>query len=234
MFTIAICDDEPLDREHIRELTQKTCLSENIAANIVCFESAGKLLRSIQGGERYDLLFLDVIMPEQDGMALARQLRRQENKTAIIFISNNREMALQGYEVSAQRYLAKPVDEGLFREGLVFCYKNFQSSGSILFPSDTGIRKAELKDIWYIEISGRKCRVVQENDGWLTSLSMGKLAEMLIGRGFIRCHQSFLVNCNYIRIFHASAVELPGGKIIPVSKHRLKDVRRAFFEYMEG
>lgn len=68
------------------------------------------------GGGYYHLLLLDIIMPEQDGMALARQLRQQEIKTSLIFISNSREMALRGYEVNAQRYLVKPIDESLLRE----------------------------------------------------------------------------------------------------------------------
>lgn len=67
-------------------------------------------------GGYYHLLLLDIIMPEQDGMALARQLRQQEIKTSLIFISNSREMALRGYEVNAQRYLVKPIDESLLRE----------------------------------------------------------------------------------------------------------------------
>lgn len=67
-------------------------------------------------GGYYHLLLLDIIMPEQDGMALARQLRQQEIKTSLIFISNSREMALKGYEVNAQRYLVKPIDESLLRE----------------------------------------------------------------------------------------------------------------------
>ena len=173
-------------------------------------------------------------MPEQDGMALARQLRQQEIKTSLIFISNSREMALKGYEVNAQRYLVKPIDESLLREGILFCYKKYLNSCSILLPSDAGVRKVAPKDIWYIEISGRKCKVVQEKGTWLTGLSIRRLEEILADRGFIRCHQSFLVNCAWIQVFHASTVELAGGEIIPVSKYRLKEVRRAFFDYMQG
>lgn len=167
-------------------------------------------------------------------MALARQLRQQEIKTSLIFISNSREMALRGYEVNAQRYLVKPIDESLLREGILFCYKKYLNSCSILLPSDAGVRKVAPKDICYIEISGRKCKVVQEKGTWLTGLSIRRLEEILADRGFIRCHQSFLVNCAWIQVFHASTVELAGGEIIPVSKYRLKEVRRAFFDYMQG
>lgn len=117
MFYIAICDDEQMDREQIQKLTQKICESEAIPIKIVCFENAQELFLSIRsGGGDYHLLLLDIIMPEQDGMALARQLRQQEIKTSLIFISNSREMALKGYEVNAQRYLVKPIDESLLRE----------------------------------------------------------------------------------------------------------------------
>ena len=74
---------------------------------------------------------------------------------------------------------------------------------------------------------------MQEQEEWDTALSIDKLENMLEGKGFLRCHQSFLVNCAYIRTLRTSQVELMGGTQIPVSKHRIKEVRKTFFDYME-
>lgn len=69
---------------------------------------------------------------------------------------------------------------------------------------------------------------------WETGMSVAKLDQILQEYGFIRCHQSFLVNCKYICRLRTSMIELTDGIKIPVSKHRVKEVRQAFFDYMKN
>ena len=83
--------------------------AEGLACSVSTYESATALLDAIQGGAQFHILLLDVMMEGLDGMELAAALRELGNSTAIIFISSNREMAMRGYEVSAARYLAKPI-----------------------------------------------------------------------------------------------------------------------------
>ena len=231
-FYIAVCDDTQSDREKAVEMLEKISQNERINSGISCFESAEELLSSINKGVQYNMLLLDVMMPGMDGMKLAKALRGNEEKMSIVFMSYNREMAMQGYEVSAVRYLAKPVDEEHLKEAVLFCCGRCQKSEEFLLPVNGGTRKVEPKDIYYIEIIGRKCRIRQEKEEWDTSISMEDLETMLLGHGFIRCHQSFLVNCRYVRDFRTSSMELMDGRSVPVSKHRIKEVRSAFFEYM--
>ncbi|MDD6572435.1 MAG: LytTR family DNA-binding domain-containing protein [Thermoflexaceae bacterium] len=234
IFYIAVCDDEPEDREFITRMAGEILRQEKIHAEISCFANAKELLQELKDGKQYDLFLLDVMMPEQGGMELARELRREEMESSIIFVSSNMEMALQGYEVSAARYLAKPVDEGRLKEALLYCYGQKLKSRELLLPTNGSMRKVASKDIYYIEIMGRKCRIRQERKEWDTSLSMEELEGMLVNQGFIRCHQSFLVNCRYVRDFRTSSMELTDGRNVPVSKHRLKEVRQAFFEYVRN
>ncbi|MDO4277004.1 MAG: LytTR family DNA-binding domain-containing protein [Eubacteriales bacterium] len=191
-----------------------------------------KLLEEIKRGQQFDLLLIDVIMPGLDGMELARVLRNEREITSIVFISNNREMALQGYEVSAARYLSKPLQKERLKEAVVFCYGHRQEDKELLISANGVMRKVRASHICYLEIYGRKTRIRLEDETWDINLSLDELEQMLSGRGFIRCHKSFLVNCRYIRTFSSSSIELADGKEIPVSKHRIKDVRKAFFDYM--
>lgn len=233
-FCIAVCDDEVAEREQIAGLTGDILAAEKIQCEISHYENGEELLRDLQNGKKYNLLLLDVMMPAKGGMELARQLRKEEMDTSIVFISSNREMALQGYEVSAARYLAKPVDERQLKEAVLFCYGQRQKNRELLLPVNGSLRKVSPKDIYYVEIVGRKCRIRQEKEEWDTGLSIEELEEMLSNQGFIRCHQSFLVNCRYIRDFRTSSMELKDGRSVPVSKHRIKEVRQAFFEYMNN
>lgn len=232
-YCIAVCDDEPLEQKMIKQKTQKVCETEGIPAEISCFESAGKLLRSMENGQNFDLLLLDVMMPVQDGIDLARFLRKEQVNKPIVFISSSLEFALQGYEVSAARYLEKPLKDECLREAVLYCYEKTRRKEEMLFPISGGVKKVNPKEICYIEISGRKSLVVQENEEWETSFHMKELEEMLSEHGFIRCHQSFLVNCRFVRTFQNTFMELTDKRKIPVSKHRLKEVRSQFLEFTD-
>lgn len=233
-FYIAVCDDDRTDKEEIAKMTEEVCMEEHIHPKIVCFESAKELLEEIKKGGRFDLLLIDVMMPKLDGMELARRLRSQKEGTSIVFISNNREMALQGYEVSAVRYLEKPLKKERLKEAVVYCYGHRREDKELLFVVSGVIRKVQVSDIRYLEIIGRKTRMVLEERTWDIKLSFDELEKRLSGWGFIRCHKSFLVNCRFIHAFSTSTIELADGKQIPVSKHRIKEVRKAFFDYMDA
>lgn len=85
----------------------------------------------------------------------------------------------------------------------------------------------------YIETQGRGCRVVQEQGECVTAMRISEFETEISERGFIRCHQGFLVNMRFIRIVRAAEVELMNGICIPVSKHRIQEVRKQFFSWME-
>ena len=232
LFQIAVCDDVKMDKEEIAQMTKAICEEEQICQEISCFESAEALLERLEEGSQYDLLLIDVLMPGLDGMELARILRKQEEQVSIVFISCNREMAMQGYEVSAARYLAKPLNQEKLKEALLFCYGQYRREQDLLLPINGGTRRVAPKEIYYIEIAGRKCRIRMEKEEWDVNLSISQMADMLSEYDFIRSHQSFLVNFRHVQSFCTSSLKLTDGRDIPVSKHRVKEVRQAFFDYM--
>lgn len=233
LFDIAVCDDLQTDREETAQLTEEICRAEGIKPRIVRFERAEALLEAIQGGERFALLLIDVLLPGLDGMELARVLRGQNEQVSIVFVSSNRELALQGYEVSAARYLAKPLDPEKLKEAILFCYGQYQKERELLLPVGGSMRKIAPKDIYYAEIMGRKCRIRLEQEECDASLSMSELEDMLPEHDFIRCHQSFLVNWHHVQSLRTDSIELTDKRIVPVSKHRVKQVRQAFVDYMK-
>ena len=85
----------------------------------------------------------------------AAALRKLGHRTVIIFISNNREMALRGYEVSAARYLAKPLRAEQLQEALLYCYKAFCEKKEVLLPTAKGQCRIPLSNILYAEAMER-------------------------------------------------------------------------------
>ena len=134
MYKIAVCEDKQEEQEEIVNMTKEILQKNQIDFHIFCYQSGEELLNKIQNGKQFDLLLLDVLLKGINGIELATQLRSWQNTTAIVFLSWNKEFALQGYEVEASRYLAKPVQEERLQEALLFCYER-QMKKEILLPT---------------------------------------------------------------------------------------------------
>ena len=231
---IAICDDESTDRQQTADLTREIMVAEGLACDLSGYESATALLTAIQGGAQFHILLLDVMMDGLDGMVLVAALRKLGNSTAIIFISSNREMALRGYEVSAARYLAKPLREDQLREALLYCYKTFCENKELLLPTEKGQSTLAPSDIIYVESWGRGARLWLTSGPIETSVRISELASMLPERSFTFCHRTILVNLAFIKHLRANEIELADGRTLPVSKHRVSELKKRLLEYMQG
>lgn len=231
---IAICDDESIDRQQAEQLTTEIIAAEGLVCSISTYESATALLTAIQGGAQFHILLLDVMMEGLDGMGLAAALRKLGNSTAIIFMSTNREMALRGYEVSAARYLAKPLREDQLREALLYCYKTFCEKKEILLPTTKGQRRIPLSDILYAEAMERVTKLALTDRLEEVTLKFSDLSALLPERQFQPCHRSYLVNLEHIAYIRSRDLELTTGEVLPVSRYRMEDLQKRFVAYLRG
>lgn len=231
---IAICDDESIDRQQAADLTREIMVAGGLACDLSGYESATALLTAIQGGAQFHILLLDVMMEGLDGMELAAALRKLGDSTAIIFISSNREMALRGYEVSAARYLAKPLQTEQLREALLYCYKTFCEGKEILLPTTRGQRRIPLANILYAEAMERVTKLVLTDRLEEVSMKFSDLLALLPERQFISCHRSYLVNLEHIAYIRNRDLELTTGGVLPVSRYRVEDLQKQFVAYLRG
>ena len=229
---IAICDDEPACRGRIVEMTRQILTKSNISGGIIELCRGSALLDAMHSGIQFHILLLDVMMPEQDGMELAAVLRRQRQTIPIIFISSNREMALRGYEVSAVRFLAKPVEAEKLEEALLHCYRIWLEKREILLPTEQGQYRISFSDIEYAEAFERGTRFLVDGEAVLTKLKFSEVQTLLPQPPFLLCHRAYMVNSACIKRIRATAFELRSGAVIPISKHRYSEVSRRFSDYI--
>ena len=232
-FLIAVCDDNHIDREQVVCLTQDYFRAADVECDVRAYDSGSALLAAIKGGEKYHLLILDVMMDQLDGMGLAAFLRRQKDDTAIVFISSNREMALRGYEVSAKRFLGKPLDTDKLHEALECCYQLYQENRAVLLPTAQGLRRISPADILCVEASERGTKVYLPNGRIDTSLRIFEYENILPQKQFILCHRAFVANLAAVQSIRRYELELNDGRIVPVSKHRYAFVRDRLVDYLK-
>ena len=209
-YKIAICDDEPLHIDKIRSI-----LLDEETDN---YTKPANLLNAITAGKRYDVLFLDIMMPEIDGISLARELRELDEDMLIVFITSKIEFMQTGYEVKAFRYLLKDqIDTGLPK-----IWKDIEKE--LLDRADTYFtyefeRKTyryPCRAILYLESNLRRIILHTNRD---TATLYGKLDDLAIKYPmFVRIHKSFLVNRCHIRSISAGMVVLSNGDVLPISR----------------
>ena len=236
MYQIAVCDDDRADREAIVQLTRRIMDEAGVPCAVEAYDAGGPLLREIRSGRPFDLLLLDVRMAGLDGMSLASQLMGAPARPDVVFISTDRDMALQGYRVDARRFLAKPVEPGQLREALLHCYREAeeraQRRDDLLLPTAAGEVRVAVRDIRYAESWGRAARISTPSGLMETRLRLGELAARLPEQ-FIYCHRTILVNLDYVRRLGQGELELRGGGTLPVSRYRAAEVQRLLLEQLK-
>ena len=236
MYQIAVCDDDRADLSRTVRLTRRILDEAGVPCRVDSYGDGRPLLSEIQRGRSFDLLLLDVRMAGLDGMSLASQLMGAPARPDVVFISTDRDMALQGYRVDARRILAKPVEPGQLREALLHCCREAaeraQRRDDLLLPTAAGEVRVAVRGIRYAESWGRAARISTPSGLLETRLRLGELAALLPEQ-FIYCHRTILVNLDYVRRLGQGELELHGGGTMPVSRYRAAEVQRLLLEQLK-
>lgn len=198
-----IVDDEPLALELLSSYVQKTPFLKLTGK----YSNAVQAMREMYD-EQIDLIFLDIQMPEVNGMEFARFIN--EN-TRIIFTTAFSEYALDGYKVSALDYLLKPFSYAEFltasKKALewyklktISAEQKESHVNGVFVRSDYKLIHILFDDILYIEGLKDYIKIYseKENKPILTLMSLKAMEEELPSGRFIRVHRSFIINRNKI------------------------------------
>ena len=226
---IAICDDE----KEIRELLREKVLKRYPEAEILSFETGEKLL---QDGRHPDILFLDIHMPEKDGMETAREFRKNNKEAILIFITAIEEYVFQAFDVGAFHYLIKPFTDEKFYEVLTNAVNRLEEKGSgeesqrymMIYSGGSHIRIL-LDDIVYAEIFNRKV-MLHIRDGDVEYY--GKLSELekALGEDFFRPHRAYLIHFKYVVKYDASSITMTRGTVL-MAKANFPEFVRKYLKY---
>lgn len=235
MIKIAFCDDDMEVLHQMNELLDRYRVERNEDITYAAFQSPFELLTEIEKGIRPDILFLDVVMPGQNGMDVAKEIRQYDTNMKIIFLTSSPEFAVESYSVGAYFYQLKPIwEESFFRlmdEVLVECEK--KKKNSLILRSKDGITRIDLQQLEYCEVLGRKLLFHLENGAVLESAgSLDDLAGQLMQySNFFRPHRSFLVNMEYIQNISSRSIKMVNDAEIPIPHGKCSEIKNTYMEY---
>lgn len=235
MMKIAFCDDDSLVLNEIEMMTKQYCKIRSQEITYTVFHSSWELMTEIEKGTCFDALFLDVIMPGQDGIRVAEELRQYDTAVKIIFLTSSAEFAVQSYTVGAYFYQMKPICKERFYElmdTLVSeCKKECEYS--LVLRCKSGITRINLDKLRYCEVMGRTLLFHMENETVLESIGkLDDLCEQLMQYGnFLRPHRSFLINMEYIQNISYKAITMDNLMQIPVPHGKCQEIKDLYLKY---
>jgi DNA-binding LytR/AlgR family response regulator len=240
MVIVAICDDEIKICAEL-ERTLITIFDElNIKYEIDVFFSGEELCRRMEAREHYDLIFLDIefAQDEINGVEVGRLIRHahQNYLASIVYISWEKNYALQLFEIQPLNFLIKPLAYEKIKE-IIMMYMKIAGlwSGEFTYKKGHDVFKSPVKDIIYLESFDRKLILHLANgrkEEFYGSIKEG-YQEQLKRLDFLFIHKSYVVNYDYITAFKFDHVLLVGcSTLLPISKHRRNEVRARYYEIM--
>ena len=228
MINIGICDDEASMRRLLRApLEQKLQL---LGADYRIFEyDCGETLLTRPETEWLDILFLDIEMKQLSGMETAKNLRKRDSHTLLIFVTAYPDFVFQGYEVHAFHYILKPYENQKIRKVLEQAIKELGQNREHYFTLEqkSGTTKIPTKKILAFSSDRRKIIISLEDGNKLEFYGKLDAVETDLPDYFIRCHNRHLVNLNYVTALEKNGCTLR-SQSFPVSRAYRQSVEIAF------
>lgn len=231
MLSIAVCDDEVMECCSMAGKIKEILEGMRIPCIIRQFYSGRELLKT---AESFDIVFLDIIMCDLDGMKTAQIFRRKAFDRILIFVSSSREYVFDAYDVEAFQYLLKPIDDKKLKNVLRKAVRKTESRSQefIIVSRERQKKKIFLDDIYYFEIKGRRVDVHGAEGIFTYYEQIGGLENKLRDKGFFRCHKSYLLNLKHVDVYNRQEAILENGEKIMIAKRRYEEFCQEILRFM--
>lgn len=231
MKTIVVCDDVEIERLLLKEILCQYFEEINEEVSIVEYDSGETLIADVEEGYvAMDLLFLDIYMKKLNGMETARKLRQIQCKVPIIFLTASPDYAIGSYEVQASGYLLKSFSEEKLMKLLNRILKT-DMKRRVAIKNRRQYRYPCTDDIMYID-SDKHNVTLHLSDGSeiITVDKLGEIEKRINEKRFLRCHQSYLVNMDYIKDVEDDFI-MEDGTLVPIRVRGRKEILDTYYDY---
>ena len=222
---IAIVDDNKTEQERLSALIR--AWAQDKAVITETFDSGEAFAEALQRN-RYEIVWMDIIMDGKNGIETARRLRESSMETLLVFITSSPEFMAQAFPCHAFDYVMKPYAPQRVFEVLSEARRALGRHGEVL---EIAGDKFLLSDILYIYSDSNYCEIHTRHGVRRERVSFSALSEQLVR------HPSFAVvsrgaAVNFDNTSHISGLVcvMPDGDRVPVSRRRIKEVEQAFLD----
>lgn len=230
---IAIVEDDPQERQTIRDCLTYLGQTAGFLFRISEFCDGVSLLQWY--APEYDLILMDIMMPDLDGMETAKRLREIDPQVALIFVTNMAQFAIQGYEVQAMDYILKPINKYSFAMKLkrAIARTSVNGNDTIRIRSEGELVLLPVNEITYLEIVDHRVMYHTTRGCYTEAISLKEASGKINRPYFVYCNRSYLVNLRHVTSVGRDEVTVGGEQLI-ISRPQRKQFITAFSDYLRG
>lgn len=229
---IAVCDDEKIFLDNICKEIEM--FYQSLDLSCVPFQDGKEVIFAYEKGQRFDAVFLDIEMKQMDGMKTAERIRSFSADVPIIFLTSHTELAMDGYEVGAFRFLQKPVKKEKLRQALIDIKRLYEERKTILLKESGDEYIVAVEDILFVESNSNYVRFVTCDKEYKVRMKLTEAQTRLceVAPTFCKIHRCSIVNLCHVKSYSDKEVKLDDGTTLSISKSLLSQFRTDIFEYV--
>lgn len=232
MIRIAVCDDEEIVTSDIEERLHRISKKTDVSIDIdVFFDGTALIDYILSQNIKYDIIYLDIELKSENGVDTARKIRQFDKDVLLIYITNYESFAKEVFEVSAFRFITKPISDEIFERYFTSAVNEITKTPLFFqFQYNKVHYKLPINDIIYFQSDKR---ITYINTGTNVKKCYEKLNAIeqkmqQCGVYFFRTHQSFLVNPLYVEVYMYDSMQLRDGTVLSISEKRRKAVNELY------
>ncbi|MCD8398530.1 MAG: LytTR family DNA-binding domain-containing protein [Lachnospiraceae bacterium] len=226
---IAVCDDNVREQEQMLRMLREYDPTQQPE----CFESGKDLLAAAAKEPPFDIVFLDIYMPGENGVETADSLRTLSAATGIVFVTTSVDHAVDAFSLNALHYLVKPVTI----EGITEAFRRLSETRRkkrpvIALSSSNGSHTIFLDEVSYIQSVGHAKELHLTDDRVIRVWMPMEELEPKLGENFLKLNRSFLVNMEQIEQMLMDSCILRNGTRLDFARRERTAIRAAYDRYL--
>lgn len=228
---IAVCDDEIKYCNQVEDFLIQ--LGKETETEIRCdkYTSGEELLES--DFNQYQIIFLDINIQQENGIQIAEEIRKVNQKIELIFLTAFIQYALDGYRVKAYRFLLKPIEyeDFVFQTKELIIRLSEYERNRLELVSQGQKYELKLEEIYYVEVLNHELTYHCVKGNLSANGNLKKLQEQLAGCHFTRIHNAYLINLRQIEKVKNKEIILKDGSRLPLARTRQDEFRQKYLEF---
>ena len=229
---VAIVDDEKCASDLLSGYLHEFAKEAKIEFEVKVFGNAGDFLAD---GNAYEIVLMDIEMPDLDGLSAAKILRTRDDKAVLLFITNMSQYAIKGYEVDAIDYVVKPITYPDFVLKIKKAIRYVANNKDLKYTVTTieGSKSFYISQLYYIEVNLHYLIFHTANGDIKVRGALKDVEKFFTQHNFVRSNYCYMINLKYVEALGGNTVTVAGSELL-VSRSRKADLMNKFAKFVGG